>query len=71
MNQQRFWKKENKEIHLDLYVDESKGRVYINGTKKEIIDYIMILAVPKDKKDVLLRKLINARCLSGNSYSNG
>ena len=32
--------------------------------KNETITYIMILAIPKDKKDDLYQKLNNARCLS-------
>lgn len=53
-----------KEIHLDLYVDESKNRKYKYGNNNEIIDYIMIMAIPKHKKDELYAKLNNARCLN-------
>ena len=53
-----------KEIHLDLYVDESKNRVYKYGKKEETIDYIMILAIPKNKKEELFAELNNARCLN-------
>ena len=53
-----------KEIHLDLYVDESKNRKYKCGDKNEIIDYIMIMAIPKDKKDELYSELNNSRCLN-------
>lgn len=54
-----------KTIYLDLYVDESKNRSYTNYDGNiENITYIMILAVPKDKKDKLFQKLNNARCLS-------
>ena len=52
-------------IHIDLYVDESKDRTYINyDGNKESITYIMILAVPKNKKEELYQKLNNARCLN-------
>ena len=52
-------------IHLDLYVDESKNRTYTNFDGNiERITYIMIMAVPKNKKDKLYQKLNNARCLS-------
>lgn len=55
----------NKIIHLDLYVDESKNRTYTNfDGNKETITYIMIMAVPKDRKDKLYKKLNNSRCLS-------
>lgn len=55
----------NKIIHLDLYVDESKNRTYTNfDGNKETITYIMIMAVPKDRKDKLYQKLNNSRCLS-------
>ena len=47
----------NKIIHLDLYVDESKNRTYTNfDGNKETITYIMIMAVPKDRKDKLYKK---------------
>ena len=71
MKQQRFWESLKKEIHIDLYVDESKERKYKNGDKNETIDYIMIMAIPKDKKDALLKKIIDSRCLGGSEYSNG
>lgn len=60
-----FTKIPKKTIHLDLYVDESKNRTYtdFNGNT-ETITYIMIMAVPKNKKDELYQKLNNARCLS-------
>lgn len=64
MYQGRIYKKIVNEIHLDLYVDESKNRIYKNCDTNEIIDYIMIMAVPLDKKDNLYNKLNNARCLS-------
>lgn len=60
-----FTKMPKKIIHLDLYVDESKNRTYTNfDGNKETITYIMIMAVPKDKKDKLYQKLNNSRCLS-------
>lgn len=62
-----FTKIPKKTIHLDLYVDESKNRTYIDfDGNTETITYIMILAVPKSKKDRLYQKLNNARCLSEN-----
>ncbi len=63
MKQETFYKKESKEIHLDLYVDESKNRKYEIGETKEIIDYIMIMAIPLEKKEYLYKKLNNSRCL--------
>lgn len=58
-----------KQIHLTLYVDESKERKYkIDNIKKEEIDYIMILAVPSDKKQILFNKLNNARCLNEKEF---
>lgn len=60
-----FTKIPPKIIHLDLYVDESKNRTYTNFDGNiETITYIMIMAVPKNKKDKLYQKLNNARCLS-------
>lgn len=60
-----FTKIPQKIIHLDLYVDESKNRTYTNFDGNiETITYIMIMAVPKNKKDKLYQKLNNARCLS-------
>lgn len=60
-----FTKIPKKIIHLDLYVDESKNRTYTNFDGNiETITYIMIMAVPKNKKDKLYQKLNNARCLS-------
>lgn len=60
-----FTKMPKKIIYLDLYVDESKNRTYTNfDGNKETITYIMIMAVPKDKKDKLYQKLNNSRCLS-------
>ena len=54
-------------IRIDLYVDESKDRIYTNfDGNKEKITYIMLLAVPKDKKEELYNKLNNARCLNEN-----
>ena len=49
-----------KEIHLELYVDESKQREY-NGS---LITYIMIMAVPSQNKISLYSKIDNARCLN-------
>ena len=66
MKEIRFFDIPLKEIHLDLYVDESKNRKYIFGKNNEIIDYIIIMAIPKDKKDELLEKIVNARCLNEN-----
>ena len=63
MKQNRIYEIPKKEIHLDLYVDESENREYKNGSTKEKIDYIMILAVPLDKKEELYGKLNNSRCL--------
>lgn len=51
MKQDIIYEIPKKEIHLDLYVDESENREYKNGTTNEEIDYIMILAVPLDKKN--------------------
>lgn len=52
--QTKFTKIPKQTIHLDLYVDESKNRTYTRyDGKNETITYIMILAVPKDKKDDL------------------
>lgn len=63
--QTKFTKIPKKTINLDLYVDESKNRTYTRyDGKNETITYIMILAIPKDKKDDLYQKLNNARCLS-------
>lgn len=63
--QTKFTTIPKKTIHLDLYVDESKNRTYTRyDGKTETITYIMILAVPKDKKADLYQKLNNARCLS-------
>ena len=50
----------NSKINLELYVDESKQRQY-NG---ETITYIMIMAIPSDKKEYIFSKLNNARCLN-------
>ncbi len=58
-----------KTIHFDLYVDESKNRTYTcYDGKTETITYIMILAIPKDKKTDLYQKLNNARCLSEENH---
>lgn len=63
--QTSFTENQKKIIHLDLYVDESKNRIYVDSNGcKENITYIMILAVPKDKKENLYQKLNNARCLN-------
>ena len=63
--QTKFTTIPKKTIHLDLYVDESKNRTYTRyDGKTGTITYIMILAVPKDKKADLYQKLNNARCLS-------
>jgi len=64
MHQIKFIDIPTKEIHLDLYVDESKNRKYKYGYSNETIDYIMIMAIPTDKKDKLYEKLNNARCLN-------
>lgn len=53
-----------KEVHLDLYVDESKNRKYKCGKNEEIIHYIMIMAIPKNKKDELFSEINNSRCLN-------
>ena len=50
-------------IHLDIYVDEAKQIKY-NGLKMETITYIMLLAVPTDKKYIMFNRLNNARCLN-------
>ena len=71
MNQFKFIDMPLKEIHLDLYVDESKNRKYKYGNNNEIIDYIMIMAIPKNKKDELYEKLNNARCLNDNVSKYG
>ena len=64
-SQTAFTKLSKKIIHLDLYVDESKNRTYTNfDGNKETITYIMIMAVPRDRKDKLYQKLNNSRCLS-------
>ena len=55
MKQETFYKKETKEIHLDLYVDESKNRKYEIGETKEIIDYIMIMAIPIEKRSTCIK----------------
>ena len=57
MKEIRFFDIPLKEIHLDLYVDESKNRKYIFGKNNEIIDYIIIMAIPKDKRMNYLKKL--------------
>lgn len=64
MNLIKFYDMPLKEVRLDLYVDESKNRVYKYGKKEEKIDYIMILAIPNDKKENLFAELNNARCLN-------
>lgn len=65
MEQKTFYEMPVKEIHLDLYADESKNRKYKNCSVEETIDYIMIMAVPVNKKEELYRKISNSRCLSG------
>ena len=67
MRQKRLYKIPEKEIHLELYVDESKNRRYKLGDKNETINYIMIMAIPSNKKEELYNKLNNARCLNGNN----
>lgn len=64
MKQFKFIDIQSKEIHLDLYVDESKNRKYNYGNSNEIIDYIMIMAIPRNKKNELFEKLNDSRCLS-------
>lgn len=64
MIEQTLFEISKKEIHLDIYVDESKDRKYEINNKKEVIDYIMIMAVPTDKKISLYQKINNARCLN-------
>lgn len=55
--------KDKTTIHIDLYVDESKNRIYNNPNgENEKITYIMIMAIPKDKKEYIYNKLNNARC---------
>lgn len=66
MNEFRLYDMPLKEIYLDLYVDESKNRKYKYGKNDEVIDYIMIMAIPKNKKHELLEEVINARCLNEN-----
>lgn len=66
MDEFRLYYAPLKEIHLDLYVDESKNRKYKYGKNDELIDYIMIMAIPKNKKDELLEEIIDARCLNEN-----
>lgn len=66
MNKLKFFDMPLKEIHLDLYVDESKNRKYKYGQNDEIIDYIMIMAIPKNKKEELFSEINNARCLNEN-----
>ena len=53
MHQIKFIDIPTKEIHLNLYVDESKNRKYKYGYNNETIDYIMIMAIPTDKKEKL------------------
>ena len=71
MRQKTLYKIPEKEIHLELYVDESKNRIYKLGDKKETINYIMIMAIPVEQKEILYNKLNNARCLSGNNLIFG
>lgn len=56
------------EIHLELYVDESKQREY----NEALITYIMIMAIPTESKNSLYNQINNARCLSEekNVFSN-
>lgn len=70
--QTKFTAMPKKTIHLDVYVDESKNRTYTYyDGKTETITYIMILAIPKDKKADLYQKLNNARCLSEENHIFG
>ena len=70
--QTKFTAMPKKTIHLDVYVDESKNRTYTcYDGKTETITYIMILAIPKDKKAELYQKLNNARCLNEENHIFG
>lgn len=71
MRQKMLYKIPKKEIHLELYVDESKNRIYKLGDKNETINYIMIMAIPVNKKEELYNKLNNARCLNENNLIFG
>ena len=71
MKQLQFMDMPLKEIQIDLYIDESKNRKYKIGEKEEIIDYIMIMAIPSNKKDALFEKINNARCLNENQSKFG
>lgn len=71
MKQEKLFEIPKKEIHIDLYVDESKEREYKYGNYNETIDYIMIMAIPKDKKNELFEKINNARCLNENENRFG
>lgn len=59
---------QKKIIHLDLYVDESKKRPYKTYMKNENITYIMILAIPSNKKMKLYNKLNNSRCIQNRPF---
>lgn len=55
---------DKKTIHLELFVDESKNRPYEYGETEQKITYIMIMAVPTNKKELLYNKINNSRCLN-------
>lgn len=65
--QQYLFNRERKVIYLDIYVDESKERKY----NDEKIDYIMLMAIPVDKKQELYNLLNNSRCLSEEKNNYG
>ena len=68
--QKTFFKdyKNKDTINIDIYADESKKIAYNN----ENITYIMVMAIPCDKKENLFNKLNNSRCLNEiqNNYAN-
>lgn len=53
----------SKKIEIEIYADESKNIKYNN----ENITYIMVMAIPVEKKIEIYNKLNNSRCLANNN----
>ena len=56
---QKSFNEQKNEIELEIFVDEAKEVKY----KNEKITYIMLMAIPTNKKEKLYNKLNNSRCL--------
>jgi len=54
-----------KDIHLNIYADESKDREDELGNKW---DYYSLVIVPTNKQDMLISQLLNARCITKNKW---